>query len=168
MMILFAWISRGCDKQIAFDTASLFCNVYASSGRILFSIICRLIADHFKMVEKRIECFVNENDSKSQVDRCLNLKKLQHQHALVCRSVNAMNNAFGFILLSEILYFFVSFTVNAMYFLVTSINGGTEGIEFLIIIDIFFYNLINLSIICFSSHLILSQVFHLNCITNFQ
>jgi hypothetical protein len=158
-MLLFAWISNDrWNRQIAFDTASLFCNVYASSGRILFSIICRLIADHFKMIEQRIECFVTENDSKSQVDRCLNMKKLQHQHALVCRGVDAMNSSFGFILLFEIFFFFVSFTVNSMYFLVISINGGTEWIELIIIIGIFFCNLTSLSIICFSSNLLLSQV----------
>jgi len=164
-LCLFAWLSDHRWKQIAFDTVALFCGVYSSSVRILFSILCRLVADHFKMIEHQMECLTTRNDN-SQIDHSVNLKKLQHQHALVCRSVDHMNSSFGFFLLLDILYFFISFTVYAMYFLVFSINGNSQWSESMIIITGFFYNLTSLAITCFSSNLILKQVIqYLICTT---
>ena len=160
-LFIFAWLSDHRWKQVAFNSVALFCGVYASSCRILFSVLCRLIADHFKMIEQQMECLTTRNDG-SQFDHSVYLKKLQHQHALVCRSVDHMNSSFGLFLLLDILYFFISFTVYAMYFLVFSINVNShQWGESMIIIAGFFYNLTSLAITCFSSNLILKQVFNI-------
>ena len=140
------------------DLVTLINNMVATTGRVLFSLLCLMIAEMYGAMKNRIDGILNsESNMESAVTQ---LKKLKLQHAFVNVCVDQLNNTFGLILLFEIFFIFVGINNAATTFL---INYSTDGrlihwSHVLLELFLFFYHLINFTMICYFSDHMSNQV----------
>ena len=132
--------------------------IYATTGQMLFYLLCRIISENYVNIRKEIEIIKNiiRLDVDFVSDR---LTELAHQHLLVCQCVDKLNQCFGLILLIEITCIFVNEINAAMYLLVALYINSNDWLRITINLTWNIYALVNFSIICFSSNKITNEVY---------
>ena len=130
-------------------------NIYATTGRMLFYLLCRIISENYVNIRKEIELLKN-NIFVIEDFVSVRLSKLSHRHLLVCQCVDQLNESFGLILLIEITYIFINEISTAMYLLTTIYTANWLWLPISLLWNI--YNTVNFSIICFSSCRVKNEV----------
>ena len=129
--------------------------IYATTGRMLFYLLCRIISENYVNIRKEIELIKSSVVLNVDVvsDR---LTTLSHQHLLVCQCVDKLNESFGLILLIEITYIFINEINSAMYLLTTIYTAYWLWLPICVLWNI--YTTVNFTIICFASNGIKNEV----------
>lgn len=141
------------------DLVTLINNMVTSTSRILFCILCLMIAEMYGSMKNRIDEVIMSSESRIQ-SVIIQLKKLKREHAFVNVCVDQLNNTFGLILLFEIFFIFVGINNATTKFLINYSSDGAliHWSHVLFELLLFFYHLINFMMICcFSDHM-LNQV----------
>jgi len=161
-------------ERLFLEIATIATKVYATSSVILFCIASLAIANQFDNIRNQVEQNMNLFNDTADI-----LMRLQSQYSsgkktnmnifftvfvffiisltkcTVCRSVKKLNYCFGFILLIEISYNFLSIISSSMEFL---INKGQISWQLCLQLAIFMNNLMNLLAICFSAESLRTKV----------
>ena len=136
-------------------------NIYATTARMLFYFLCRILSDYYINIRKEIEHIaMNETNIFLVSDR---LSKLADQHKSICRCVDKINKCFGLFLLIDIINIFFN-EINFSVYIVTDL-GSVEPIDWVSTISEviwLIYSFGYFSIICFASDRIQKEVM---CIT---
>ena len=139
------------------DLVTLINNIVATTGRVLFSILCLMIAEMYGTMKDTIVEISAVCNIESSV---IQLKKLRLQHAFVNVCVDQLNNTFGLILLFEIIFIFVGI-INATTRFLINYSGDETLIHWshiLLELFLFFYHIINFMTICYLSDYMSNQV----------
>ena len=132
-------------------------NIYATTARMLFYFLCRILSDYYINIRKEIEHIaMNETNIFLVSDR---LSKLADQHKLICRCVDKINKCFGLILLIDVINIFFKEINNSVYLVMEF--GSAESIDWLstaIVVSWILYSIVYFSIICLSSDQIQKEV----------
>ena len=131
--------------------------IYATTGRMLFFLLCRIISEHYINIRKEIEML----KSRISLDVGLvsdRLTKLSHQHLSVCQCVDNLNQIFGLILLFEITCIFINEIIQTVYLLVALHIHSSDWLSISIILFWDTYFLVSFSIICSASYRIRNEV----------
>lgn len=137
----------------SFNVIGWSTKIYATTGRMLFHILCRIISENYINLRKEIELIKSSIlDGDVVSDR---LTKLAHQHLLICQCADKLNKSFGLILLIEITCIFIN-EINLAMYLLMSIY--TDSNDWFIMQSFVIYTFANFAIICFSSSQITNEV----------
>lgn len=104
------------------DMSAFTTKIYPITALGLFCILARIVSLHLGVIRKRIEDQLNHgvNSTLSSVNAQLSqLKTLRRHHRLVCNSVRQLNCCFGFFLLVEVSFIFVT-SINCSMYLFSS------------------------------------------------
>lgn len=136
--------------------------MWASTCRILFYLICKIISEFYISINQEIYFIANDtsSDGKNIRDFVLAdyLKKLRNQHALVYRCVAQLNVCFGHFLLIDITFIFLTEINTAMYTLEALFSEAIDWLHVLGNLPLMIYWIANFSIVCLSSHQIENEV----------
>jgi hypothetical protein len=146
--------------RVVLDSTTLVFNIYGSIGRVLFAVLCKLIADLYSSIGKKIEKMTIEADGMdvTEEDMANSLKRLKIDHLLLFRSVNKLNRCFGHILLFDIIFTFIGFINWSMYSLTTYVSAEVSWLYMMLINSVFIEHTANLTLICISSDRIYVKV----------
>lgn len=106
------------------DLSSFFSKIYPMTALGLFCILAGSISLQLGVIRKRIDdqlhqCKHEENINLVIKEQRSQLKLLRRHHRLVCNSVGKLNCCFGFFLLVEVAFIFVT-SVNCFMYLFSS------------------------------------------------
>jgi hypothetical protein len=106
------------------DLSSFFSKIYPMTALGLFCILAGLISLQLGVIRKRIDdqlhqCKHGENFNLVIKEQRSQLKLLRRHHRLVCNLVGKLNCCFGFFLLVEVTFIFVT-SVNCFMYLFSS------------------------------------------------
>nr|CAH0103138.1 unnamed protein product [Daphnia galeata] len=102
------------------DLSSFFTKIYPITALGLFCVLTRVVSLHLGVIRKRIEDQLsNEANATLVNEKRSQLKTLRRHHRLVCNSIRQINSCFGFFLLVEVSFIFVT-SVNCSMYLFSS------------------------------------------------
>lgn len=137
---------------IQLDLVALVSKMHGTIGRMLFAVVCRIIADQYLVIENEIKQMANEAINDNCCSKfTIRLRRLQHKYDLVCRCADQLNSCFELLLLFDIIYIFICFTNMAMYS-VESFLILTQWQYMLLTIVMLISEIISLAVICCSGH----------------
>ena len=148
------------------DLVALAGKTYGTTGRMLFAIVCRIIADPYLVIENEIKQIANEVNENCCTKFTIRLRRLQYKHDLVCRCAGQLNSCFELLLLFDIIYIFIGFTNMAMYFVISFLIL-TQWQYMLLTIVMLISEIISLIVICCSSHRLSHRVCFKNSLIKF-
>ena len=137
-------------------------NIYATTGRILFYLLCTIISEHYINIKIELDSLAHNiasDNSKIQFSAMADrLSKLADKYALVYECVEQLNISFGHFLLFDITCIFVNEINSTMYLLTDLYSVSSDWLSISIAAMWNIYGLINFSLLCFSSHRIGNDV----------
>ena len=137
--------------------------IWATTGRMLFYLLCKIVANFYINIRKEVEFIASNNISSNGklIPGCVaadRITKLANLHALVYQCVEQLNVHFGHFLLIEISFIFLTEINTAMYTLEALFSEPVNWLHALGNLTLVLYWLLNFSIICISSYQIESEV----------
>ena len=102
------------------DLSSFFTKIYPITALGLFCVLTRVVSLHLGVIRKRIEDQLSYEANAPLVnEKRSQLKTLRRHHRLVCNSIRQINSCFGFFLLVEVSFIFVT-SINCCMYLFSS------------------------------------------------
>ena len=98
-----------CTASFIFYILTIVTKVYPTTGVMLFCLFLLLISTELRDIRFKL---LNHPTSMTGKE----LKSLQRQHALICRSVEKINQLFGYIVLLEVVTIFIETVLNMIWF----------------------------------------------------
>lgn len=141
------------------DLATLLSNIYATTGRAIFSILCLVIAKWYQLINHRVVEMINNTDIIAHYSAAADrLNKLGLQHVYVSLCVDQLSHFFGLMLLFEIIFIFVGFINATTRFLIFSSETTFHWNFVFMEVVLFLYHLNNFAVLCYFSDHIFNQV----------
>jgi len=110
---------------------TVFSRIYPNTAFIFFCVLLISVSIELKDIRCRLS-----NDARHS--SCNELKSLKRQHAMICRTVEKINQLFGYVVLVEVVNVFIGTIVNMMYLLPGVIKDFTPSI-WMFYYDTFYY-----------------------------
>ena len=156
--ILVTWYRKNDELSygdIIFSWMSLIWQIYPMSSLALFVVIIYIPSSAYQLIQMDIRLLRKlEITDEQYYARLLALKNF---HALVCETVENINDCFGWIFVFSILFFFVAF-ITATFFLFGSEGGLKESPLIAAHIIFLFSNCFHFWVVCCASDFIRYQV----------
>ena len=110
------------NASFIFYLLTLLSKIYPTTGVTLFCLLLLLISTELKSIRCKL---INHQTSMTSNE----LKSLKRQHAMICRSVEKINQLFGYTVLVEVVTVFIGTVSNMVYLLPGVVEGFTLSIS---------------------------------------
>ncbi len=113
-------ISNGPDYYVSNSLyiLAVISRIYPNTAFMFFCVLLLSISIELKDIRRRLL-----NDARHTT--CNELRSLKRQHAMICRSVEKINQLFGYTVLVEVVTVFVGTVINMVYVLPGVVNDFT-------------------------------------------
>lgn len=124
-------ISNGPDYYVSntLYILAVFSRIYPNTAFTFFCVLLLSISIELKDIRCRLLYSQTSNE----------LKSLKRQHAMICRSVEKINQLFGYTVLVEVVTVFIGTVSNMVYLLPGVVEGFTLSI-WMLYYDIIYYS----------------------------
>lgn len=123
-------LNNGSLVRKCLDLIGFILQIIPVTALALFCCLARLLSLHLgairiRVIEQQSISFYPSSTELLEPQR-LQLKVLQRQHLLICKTIGKINHYFGIFMVIEVLFIFVGVTNDAMFLLMGVI--GAEGL----------------------------------------